>query len=280
MSVNLFLWVILLVVGVMLMRRDKAALLSPFTVYIWMCGALSFGVLVGHEPRLGGSIYPLELLLLAVAGAALPISRWRTASLVGLCLMVPVFIWNMHTFSLTVKGEKDKREMTLHLVDALKNYGKHANVIYILNSEPSFSGPEYLARLAGVPGRIVVLNQFGGCITGNTGSISLSQTSASEMKIGLKLPPCADLVFNSVDPITMDPAVGGTILRGDLASYTFPEARAIGRSIWVNQRLFHSNLGKQLNITLEGYDPHRSVFLYYDWMEAQYRCAGELCATP
>jgi hypothetical protein len=43
---NPLLCILLLIVGIKLFRKDRAALLSPFTVFVWMCGALSFGILV------------------------------------------------------------------------------------------------------------------------------------------------------------------------------------------------------------------------------------------
>ncbi len=277
---NVFLWILLLAIGIKLIRRDKADLLSPLTVFVWLSGALSFGVLVAHEPRFGGSIYPLELLLLAVASSALPISRLRTGSLVALCLMAPAFLWNM--FSLVPRMDDHRREQDamMRLTDALKHIGNNVDTIYILNSADSYSAPEYLARLAGISGHIVVLNQFKGCLTDSLGSTALSQIGASEMKIAAQLPPCADLVFEGLVPATFAPAVGGAMMRDDFARYTLPEARVVGHGVFVNPRFLQINLGRQLNITLEGFDPQSSALLYYDWGTGQYRCVGIQCAAP
>jgi hypothetical protein len=103
--------------------------------------------------------------------------------------------------------------------------------------------------------------------------------SLSEMKISVQLPSCANLIFSRLgSSTTLEPAVGGTILRGDFARYAFPEENVVGHGV-LNSQVHYLDLGRKLDITLDGFTPRRSVLLYYDWVTGRYRCVGEQCAV-
>jgi hypothetical protein len=230
---------------------------------------------VGHNFRFGECIYPLVLLFLAIAGVTLPVSRLRTAVLATLCLMAPLFIWNGWKFPPQMDAEP--RGAMIKLVESLKSNGQGAESIYILNSARSFSGAEYLARLAGLRAHLVVLNEFGGCLDDKSGTSTFFRPTVSEMKIAVVLPPCASLVFDGIYKTTFAQGTGRSILRGDFAEYSFPEEKVtLGRRTKDPQFV---NLGRQMNIALKGFDPQNSILLYYDWSAKRYRCIGDRCST-
>lgn len=230
LAANVFFWVVLIGLGIQLFRKDTNGPLAPFTVFLWLCGALSFGVLVGPDPRFGGSIYPLELLLLAMASVALPMSRWRTASMTALCLLVPMFLW--HMYAAPIENDANGRPLMQEVNGALKRNGTNADDIYILNSAPAFSAPGYLASFAGITARVVVLNQFDGCLSSHEANTFLKQRGDFEMDIAVQLPSCAHFVFDSVPPTVLAQATNGKeFLRGDLAVYSLPSARITGYAV-------------------------------------------------
>lgn len=275
--INLFLWILLFVVGLRLFRKDSPGLLTPFTVVIWLSGALCFAALVAHDSRFGGSLYPLELLLLAVTSAVLPISRLRRASLIAICLMAPIFLWNMWRTGLAFEAARSSRDVMLRLMDGIEQNGRNAKVIYVLDSAPSFSAPEYLARFAGISGRIVVLSQFDGCVNGNGGSTSFSQRGASEIAIAVQLPTCAKLEFDGVRADILKRAGSGSILRGDFARYALPD-EMVAVNV-ADPSLSFVDPGRKLELTLDGFAAHSSMLLYYDWTTGRYNCVGEQCST-
>jgi hypothetical protein len=275
--VNPLLWILLIAFGVYLLRSrtHKLAVLSPSSILVWLGGALAFGVLVGPDPRFGGSIYPLLLLLLAAATVVLPTPRWRTIPVAVLCMLVPAFLW--HARHVPLQREATRRDGMQRLIGALKQHGQRAEVVYVLNSPPSFSAPHSLARLAAIPGRVVVLNEFDGCVSATAGETALSRSDSSELHVVAQLPSCATIIFDSVNPATLKPAIGGHLQRNDLADYKLPAARIVGHSVRDSQ-LLELDLGDRLDITLRSVAPDRSILLYYDWTTARYRCAGQGCA--
>lgn len=277
LATNILFWVLLVGLGMQLFRKDTAEPLAFFTVFLWLCRALSFGIIVGPDPRFGGSIYPLELLLLATASVALPLSRWRSLSSAAMCLMVPMFLWHMHAAPLEI--DASGRPLMKEQNAALKRNGTTADDVYILNSAPAFSAPAYLASLAGITARIVVLNQFDGCLSSHQAITSFKRRGDSVMDVTVQLPPCAHFLFNSVPPNVLAQAIDGKeFLRWDLAVYSLPSARITGHSVR-NAQMPEVDPGSRLNISLK-LPIDRSILLYYDWTIGSYRCIGKRCADP
>jgi hypothetical protein len=192
--------------------------------------------------------------------------------------MVPAFFWNIHTlYQFFQRDDRPARETMARLIDALQINGRQVDSIYVLNSAPSFSAPQYLAGAAGISGRIVLLSEFSGCIADDRGTSAIKQIGVSEIRIAAQLPPCATLDFYGAGPILSQPPIGGIVDRGGFAKYSFPDEKVTGRSL-TDEAVQTIDFGRKLNIELEGVDTRKSVLLYYDWATGRYRCLGERCA--
>jgi|GEM_PF-3645321 len=278
-AINIVFWLLLVSLGIKFFSAGRRVPFSPLMIFVWLCGALGFCVLVAPELRFGGSVYPLELLFLVVAASVLPISRLRSFCTAALYLLLPLFLWSMHAAA-PLKTSAKARISMHQLNDMLKRYGTDAHTVYVVSSAPSFSSPEYLARLANIPGKIVILNEFDGCLTGPGGSVSMTQKGASDMDIVVQIPKCAHFLFDGDPGLSSVLAQGignGMLKRGDFAVYNFPFGRITGHAIR-DVHVLDLDFNDRLNLSLKKYDPENSILLYYDWTTGNYDCAGKLCA--
>jgi hypothetical protein len=180
----------------------------------------------------------------------------------------------------TVQLDKDAtgRSSMQQLNEALERNGMDVDTVYILDSAPSFSAPEYLASFAGIPAHVIVLNEFDGCSAGHDAKTTLTQSGAREMEIAVRIPSCAHFVFDSAVPEAMAQAMGNrTLPRGDYALYNLPSARITQRSLR-DGKIAEIDFGDRLNIELKQFNAERSILLYYDWTSKSYRCMGDHCA--
>lgn len=256
--------------------RDERSL-SAFAVLIWLLGSLAVGVTLAQQTRLGGSTFPLELLLLAALVTTSTSRSLRVLSCSVLALIAFSYCSNLLAFPRSFPDQRYQQQSVQRLLSDLNSDGQEAKVIYILNSTEDSTGPEYLGRMAHVPGRVVVLNQFDGCLSSNEGTTSFHDFDTSSVAISVRIPPCAQLVFSSLEKSDFDPQPKVVVDRGELAKYSFADAQPAWRHPW-DTRYHTLNLGRDMTVTLR-FDPKDSILLYYDWQASKYRCRGTSCTS-
>src|SRR3984957_1209327 len=192
--INLFLWGLLVAVGAYFARAVFAA--KPLShqdrlvlaVFIWLVGALSFGILVGYHPRFGGSIYPLEILVYA---GIFHCSTYRLAhsfSALAIGSLAAAFLWNTQ---LKMPHQEVSQVSSMRsLMDSLRRH--RADVVYVLNSSGSDAAPANFASLAGTPSEeIVILSEAKGCLNDSRADPPKVQQVGKAVHIVSVLPTCA-----------------------------------------------------------------------------------------
>jgi hypothetical protein len=274
---SIALWILMALAGYRLFRQRDQLSSSALSILIWLSGALAVGVLVAQQSRLGGSIFPLELLALSVLAATPLSSGLKALSVSLLCLISISYCSNLISFRRSLPVERYEQQTIQQLLVDLRRSSQGADTTYILNSAPSFAAPEYLARAANVPGQVVVLNQFDGCSSSDEGSTGFHDLDASTLSIVAVIPKCARFAFKTLEKSNFDPPPNAILSRADFAKYSFADVQPAWRHPW--DRRFHiPNLGEQMTISLQ-FNPKTSVLLYYDWQTAKYRCLGMTCGS-
>ena len=285
--INLFLWGLLLAAGVKFAKaalgasphveRDKLVL----AVGIWLAGALSFGILVGYHSRFGGSIYPLEVLAIAVV---IHNSRQRlitALSVMALGLLAAAFLWNAWTLESSDDGIVPHQDsfpiFTMRsLVDALQRH--RADVVYVLNSTPSDATPSSIASLAGVPAeKLIILSEAQGCLNDSRADRPMVQQVGNAVHIVSVLPGCATYEFNGVPLSTIAQAFRGGLSRGHFATYSLPEGRVTEYGSVDKSAIASIDPGKKLDLNLRPEEAKSYIILYYDWVNGKFMCAGANC---
>jgi hypothetical protein len=278
-TLNLCLWVGLIFVSSAAFRKilsDKSPRkmsLKVLSIIIWLFGALSFGVLAGHDPRFGGAIYGFGILFIFVALSEVtfdPPSRPLRVAVAILLILFSVHGWQ------ALRVDISSRESSMGaLVDAIRFHANDAGTVLILNSADSYSAPRYVAALADVSTRIVILNQFGGCQNSETGVTVVDEFPGS-IHVASTLPHCAEYLFDGVQPSVLASSVKGRLTRGSLAQYVFSDARLAESRL--TDGLPSVDLGNHLTIDISTRGMSSHVLLYYDWTTGRYRCVGSRCS--
>ena len=286
--INLFLWALLLAVGV---KFAKAALRAGplseqdslmLAVLIWLAGALSFGILVGYHSRFGGSIYPLEILACAVMVHSSRQRFTRAFSVVALGLLAAAFLWNARALESSDDGIVPHRDSSpiftmRSLVDSLQRH--RADVVYVLNSTHSDAAPSNIASLAGVPSEeLIILSEAQGCLNDSRADRPMVQQVGNTVHIVSVLPGCASNAFSGVPLSTIAQAFGGVLSRGHFATYSFPEGHVTEYGSVDKSAIASIDPGKKLDLILRPEEAKSYIILYYDWVNGKFMCAGASCA--
>jgi hypothetical protein len=284
---NLFLWCVLLAVGV---KFTQAALrASPLSeqdrlvlaVLVWLAGALSFGILVGYHSRFGGSIYPLEILVCAVMIHRNRQGRPRAFSVVALGLLAAAFLWNARSLEPSDDGivpHQDSNPIFTmrNLVDGLQRH--RADVVYVLNSTYSDAAPSSIASLAGVPSEeLIILSEVQGCLNDRRADRPMVQQVGNAVHVVSVLPGCASYEFNGVPLSTIVPAFRGVLSRGDFATYSLPEGQVTESGSVDKSAIASIDPGKKLDLNLRPEQAKSYIILYYNWANGKFMCAGANC---
>jgi len=250
-------------------NADRRSLLP---LVIWTSGALGFGILApSPAARFGASIYSFEILLFAIVCYLATNSRLRTAGALALALLSASFLWQAR---ITLhRNRTDPSYSMRQLVTALQRYGGGGETIFILNSALSYSTPSYIAMFSGIHNRLVILTEFDGCVHSAGGETAFS-TEGGKTVIETKLPPCARVSFPGVPGDRLVNGLHGTLARGELAEYSFPDGRIA--SITMRSRKPVINFGKRIRIALLPDVSGNAIILYYDWRLGRFesRSAG------
>jgi hypothetical protein len=286
--INLFLWGLLLAVGV---KFAKAALrASPLSeqdrlllaVLIWLAGALSFGILVGYHSRFGGSIYPLEIVACAVMVHSSRQRLTRAFSVVALGLLAAAFLWNARAPESSDDGIVPHQDsfpiFTMRsLVDSLQRH--RADVVYVLNSTRSDAAPSSIASLAGVPSEeLIILSEAQGCLNDSRADRPMVRQIGNAVHIVSGLPGCAGYEFNGVQLSTIAQAFRGVLSRGHFATYSLPEGHVTEYGSVDKSAIASIDSGKKLDLNLRPEEGKSYIILYYDWGNGKFMCAGASCA--
>jgi hypothetical protein len=280
--INLFLWSLLVAVGVYIARGAFAA--KPLShqdrlilaVLIWLMGALSFGILVAYDPRFGGSIYPLEILTCAVIfhRATRPLAR--SLSVLAVVLLTAAFLWNARVG--TPAQVFSQISSMKSLMDSLR--GNPADVVYVLNSSRSDAAPSHIASLAGVPSeKVLILSEATGCLINSQAAPPIIRKVGNAIHLVSILPSCASYVFNGVHDSITAQAFGGVLPRGHFATYSLPGGRITEHGLVNNNAIASVDMGRELDLELFPEAAKSYVILYYDWSNGKFMCAGAHCAT-
>jgi hypothetical protein len=286
--INLFLWGLLLAVGV---KFAKAALrASPLSkqdrlvlaVLIWLAGALSFGILVGYHSRFGGSIYPLEILACAVMVHGNRQRLRRAFSVVALGLLAAAFLWNARALEPSDDGIVPHQDsfpiFTMRsLVDSLQRH--RADVVYVLNSTRSDAAPSSIASLAGVPSEeLIILSEAQGCLNDRRADRPMVQQVGNAVHIVSALPGCAHYEFSGVPLSTIAQAFRGVLSRGHFVTYSLPEGHVTEYGSVDKSAIASIDPGKKIDLNLRPEEAKSYIILYYDWVNGKFMCAGASCA--
>lgn len=257
-AANLTLWAMLLILGIKLVRDSRRASQAPLiAVWIWTAGALSFGVLVGKDPRLGGSIYPLMLILCAVA-----YRRNKKLSLLAVSLLAGAFVWNAaHALS----HRQPSLASPMHSLVIELQQLRDVPTVYILNAPYSYSDPDDIAALADTPSKLVVLSQVRGCNTSAVRTSSKLTAEGHDLHIYSTIPPCSQYEFTGV---SLDTLAKGEIARGAFAEYSFPHEKSV-YGLEDRDLITSVDVGRELNISFTPSGPY--AVLYYDWSSGDFR---------
>jgi hypothetical protein len=286
--INLFLWGLLLAVGVKFAKATLRA--SPLSeqdrlllaVFIWLAGALSFGILVGYHSRFGGSIYPLEIVACAVMVHSSRQRLTRAFSVVALGLLAAAFLWNARAPESSDDGIVPHQDsfpiFTMRsLVDSLQRH--RADVVYVLNSTRSDAAPSSIASLAGVPSEeLIILSEAHGCLNDSRADRPMVQQVGNAVHIVSVLPGCASYEFNGVQLSTIAQAFRGVLSRGHFATYSLPEGHVTESGSVDKSAIASIDSGKKLDLNLRPEEGKSYIILYYDWGNGKFMCAGASCA--
>jgi len=275
-ALNLLLWCFLAAIAIQLLRpflrgEDRYGKCDPelLSLFVWLIGALSFGILVGRQSRFGGSIYPLEVICCAVVYQRTPLPIIKKMVGVAIAAIAVSFLWSAQT---TIRQRDFSQSDSMRsLVTSVRKY--KSDIIYVLNSPSAFSAPSAIEHLAGTSSQIVVLSQFTGCPTAawpTSAAIHLDQAKAD---IVSNLPPCAHYEFDGVDSAILARGFQGNLSRGNFANYDFPDAKVTGRGLLSSNLITSIDMGKQLKIEIAPKADKSYTILYYDWSSGEYKAA-------
>src|SRR3984957_9138351 len=279
--INMFLWGLLVALGAHFARGFFAA--RPLShqdrlllaVLIWLVGAISFGVLVGYDPRFGGSIYPLEVLACAVVfhhGTRRPV---RSLSAVAIASIAAAFLWS--TQLKVPHLELSQMSSMRSLMDSLRQH--RADVVYVLNSSRSDAAPSNIANLAGIPSeKVIILSEAKGCLSDSEAEAPIMRQVGKAVHIVSVLPACASYEFNGVSAPMMAQAFGGVLARDHFATYSLPQGRITEHGLVNNNAIASLEMGRELDLNLFPEETKSYVILYYDWSHGKFMCAGAHCS--
>src|SRR3984885_10326633 len=279
--INMFLWGLLVALGAHFVRGFFAA--RPLShqdrlllaVLIWLVGAISFGVLVGYDPRFGGSIYPLEVLACAVVFHHGTRLLTRSLSVLAIGSLTAAFLWNARV-GMPPQVFSQLSSMR-SLMDSLR--GHQADVVYVLNSSRSDAAPSNIASLAGTPSeKVVILREATGCLNDSQAGPPIMRQVGNAVHIVSVLPPCASYEFNGVPASIMAQAFGGVLPRGHFATYSLPGGRITEHGLVNNSAIASVETGRELDLELFQEEAKSYVIPYYDSSNGKFKCAGAHCA--
>jgi hypothetical protein len=280
---NVILWGLLLAAGVYALSEVRAAAKnstaptpSLLALLVWLCGALSFGVLVGADPRFGGSIYPFELIVCAVIAHRATSARTKQAAVVAVSLLLLAFLaYPIRTEPTMRLNEKQNSASFQKFRTAVMEYRTQVKVIYVLNAPGFYSSPTSIAKLPGSSSDLVILNNLDGCADG-IGKTTVRQNQREPIHIDATLPSCAHFVFDSVPPSVLAAAIHQPLRRGTFAEYQFPDIRATGHSVSDPDNI-NVDFGRELVVDLTPPSPNDFVLLSYNWVDQSYQCIAGDC---
>jgi hypothetical protein len=275
-ALNLLLWCFFAAIAVQILRpflrgENRSGKSDPelFSLFVWLTGALSFGILVARQSRFGGSIYPLEVICCAVVYQRTSLPMMRKMAGVAIAAIAFSFLWSAQ--STLRQRDFSQSESMRSLVTAVQKY--KSGVIYVLNSPSAFSAPSAIENLAGTSSQIVVLSQFSGCPTASWPTSTAVYRDRAKADIVSNLPPCAQYEFDGVDSAILARGFKGSLSRGSFATYDFPDAKITGRGLLSSNLITSIDMGKQLKIELAPKADKSYTILYYDWPSGEYKSA-------
>jgi hypothetical protein len=276
---NLVLWVVLLLGALRIIKRYSAASVSasplpllPITA-LWLAGALAFGVLAGQESRFGGVIYPLEIVFVALLISSAEIPGLRALGQAALAILALAFVWNA---SGELRQHSTQPLAMKKLMAAIR--AQSAPVVYVVSAPLDWtSTPDSVATVIGSSARVVILNQFEGCLTGPGGATTFG-APAPHLSIQVQYPECAHLTMGSVPPRILARGVDGSLPRGQFATYRFPQGKVLANAKAVGAEPTVT-LGTRLELNLDPGPADGYALLYYDWSRGSYVTAGPRMAS-
>jgi len=235
---------------------------------VWFLGALGIGLLAAQEPRYGGSIDPLLLILLGVGLFRNNSERKNViaGSAVAASLAVLYLSHAARTFEL-FRG-RAVQQVEASLREAVVGLPAQIKTVYVVNAPDVFSSPRFLSAFWQIPQQLVYLNQFGGCTRAN-GQTPLFSIQPNAVNIDAFVPSCAMLVFNEVNSSRLIGGLEGVADRARLAAYKFPDGKIIGHAIR-DPKQVKLVLGQEVSIRLRP-GPYPYAIAYYDWSSGRYR---------
>ncbi|MBS1820701.1 MAG: hypothetical protein JST61_01790 [Acidobacteria bacterium] len=280
---NVFIWGFLVVSLIALIRRIQREStnaepavndLEHLALFVWLFGALGLCVLMAPASRFGGSVYPLEIvvvLLSAYATTSLPL---RFAARISVAILFLAFLSNAWKIVLHRSPDAaDTQAAARDLVATIRH--QKVDDIYILNSIPSYTSHYYLAGFAKTSSRLIILSETSGCRRTSVGSeISISR---DETKITSKIPACSHYEFDNVPKGILAQGLQGELKRENIGTYRFPYGRVTQRSLADPNEITDLDFGSTMELAFQPPAGRSHVVLYYDWKTASYRCSGEAC---
>jgi hypothetical protein len=263
-AANIGLWIFLCYAAWTAARRqiDEPARAEFATgLLIWTLGALSFGVLAGFHPRYGGSIYPFLYLVLAALffSPDYRVPRWVVASVL-LVFSAATFVQSARNVRLGLAWQSIiAPDRALH--DALRALPQDSRTVYIVNAPAvQLSAPQYLSRAWSLNLNLVIVNQFGGCLTSaDAGSTHYLESSNL---LSVRLPECATFSFGPATPHVQTTSRGAMLRRERVGTYEFPDATS-------RRETDTASLGRGMTVRLES-ENTRPTMIAYDWSSGSY----------
>ena len=274
-AANIVLWIALAAFAWKVLQagispsREK----SLFSLFVWLAGALAFGM-IGLSPQYGSSIFPLECLVFALVCFRAKDLRAKALAGASLAILTGAFLWEM-TVAIP-HANTDLYYPMRELVSAMKRYSSAGTTVYVLNSALSYNSPQFVTAYFHLPGRLVVLNEFAGCIRASGGSTTVKPAEGNAV-IESVLPSCASVFLSGIPTSKVTGALQGSLARGSFASYSFPDGRVLSMALRSGEPII--DYGKRIRIELKPESPNEYIVLYYDWAKGKFNCAGPGCGA-
>lgn len=265
LAANAGLWIFVLYAALTTARPHLQ--LAPRTeltasLLVWTLGALSFGVMMGHHARYGGSYYPFLYLFLAafLFSPAYRVPRWAAASVLLVFSAVTIVQAGRSARLALVWQSFIAPERALH--DALRALPQDGRTVYVVNAAPGFaSAPHHLNRAWSLNLNVVIVNQFDRCATSSdAGTTQVLDSGAGLFRV--QIPDCAVFKFGAANPQVLRAGIREPLQRNGVGTYRFPDGIAESR---------HSlELGRSM--MLLQIDPKTAglTLIAYNWDSAEY----------
>jgi hypothetical protein len=232
-------------------------------VFVFLLGALSFGIPFGHrDPRYGASIY--AFLLMAAAILISMETDKRIFRRLGLSIQqVLAFAFLVHSWTWWQATFVDGSHSEKKLHAALTSMSSSAKRVYVVGAPDTFPSPRYLPRAWNLPFEVTYVNQFIGCETADVAGASLLGNH-----LLIHVPDCAQIVFRGADNAVLAKGMVAPLEREGVGTYSFVAARP-KKSRFDPRNLGQIDFGDTVEVSLSNLDD--LIVLSYDWRAGDYR---------